>query len=280
MPSAPGGPTDGTGFDRSGPPCHYAGMIRGVLLDLAGVLYDGDTALPGASEAVGRLRRAGLPVRFLTNSTRQPRRVILRKLSAMGFDIDPDELFTPARAACDQLIARGTTPHLLIHPDLAEDFAELPETGAPGAVVVGDAGRHFTYDAMNTAFRHLADGAELLALAANRSFRDSDGKLSIDAGAFVAALEYAARAQAKVLGKPAPDYFETALASMGVTADKAVMVGDDAEADIAGALTAGLGRAILVRTGKYAEGDETRITPSPSHLATDLTEAVTWILSE
>ena len=62
-------------------------------------------------------------------------------------------LVHPARAACDLLIARGLKPHLLIHPDLAEDFADLPDTLGPGrALVVGDAGRHFTYDALNAAF--------------------------------------------------------------------------------------------------------------------------------
>ena len=255
-------------------------MIRGVLLDLAGVLYDGDRAIDGAIGAVARLTKAGLPIRFVTNSTRAPRRVLLQRLAGMGFTIDADQLFTPARAACDLLIRSGRAPHLLIHPDLAEDFADLPELGPEKSVVVGDAAGHFTYDAMNAAFRALTDGADLLALAANRSFRDSDGGLSIDVGAFVAALEYADDQSALVLGKPSPAFFKAALDSMEVAAPDAVMIGDDAEADVAGALDAGLGQAVLVQTGKYRTGDESRANPRPSHTSPDLAAAVDWLLAQ
>lgn len=254
-------------------------MIRGVLLDLAGVLYDGDRAIDGAPDAVARLAGAGLPVRFVTNSTRAPLRVLLQRLHNMGFAIDADQLFTPARGACDLLRQNGRAPHLLIHPDLAEDFTDLPTLGPDKSVVIGDAAEHFTYDAMNAAFRALSRGADLLALAANRHFRDADGDLSIDVGAFVAALEYASGQTARVLGKPSPAFFTAALDSMRVAAPDAVMVGDDAEADVAGALKAGLGHAVLVQTGKYRPGDERRATPRPSHITPDLAAAVDWLLA-
>ena len=255
-------------------------MVKGVLLDLAGVLYDGGRAVPGAAEAVARLRDAGLPLRFLTNSTRAPRRTLLDRLRGFGIDAAEDELFTPARAACALLTERGLDPHLLIHPDLAEDFAGLPTTlGSGRAVVVGDAGRHFTYDALNAAFRVLSQGADFLALAANRTFRDADGDLSMDAGAFVAALEFAADQQAEIVGKPAQAFFDAALSSMSVTPADAAMIGDDAESDIAGARRAGLGRAILVRTGKFRPGDDTRFTPAPTHVADDIATAVDHLLA-
>lgn len=253
-------------------------MIKAVCLDLAGVLYEGDAVVPGALDALARLHAAGLAVRFLTNSTRRPRRVILERLGRFGFDVAPEELFTPASAAMARLKAEGWAPHLLIHPDLTEDFNGAPE-GAPQAVVVGDAGPFFTYERLNAAFRVLDGGGAFLALAANRVFRDVDGERSMDAGAFVAALEYASGRRAEVLGKPAPAFFAAALGSMGVEAGEAVMVGDDAEADVAGALSAGLGTAVLVRTGKYAPGDEGRFAPSPSAVVADIGAAVDWILT-
>lgn len=253
-------------------------MVKAVLLDLAGVLYDGERAVPGAATAVARLRRSGLPVRFLTNSTRQPRRVLIARLERLGFDVAPKEVFTPAIAACERLNRAGQVPHLLIHPDLAEDFQGVPSGGPETAVVLGDAGEFFTYDRLNAAFRVLTGGADFYALAANRTFRDSDGELSMDAGAFVAALEYAARTKAEVLGKPAPAFFAAALEDAGVAAADAAMIGDDAEADIAGALAAGLGAAILVRTGKYRTGDEERVQPRPTLVARDLAEAVDQLL--
>jgi HAD superfamily hydrolase (TIGR01458 family) len=252
-------------------------MIRAVLLDLVGVVYQGNQPLPGAVEAVAGLRDAGLHLRFITNTTRMPRRTLQRGLKKMGIEIADEELFTPAQAARAWLAAKRLSPHLLIHPDLEEDFANI--SGAAGeAVVVGDAAQGFTYAAMNAAFRKLLEGAEFLALARNRSFRDDDGELSLDAGPFVAALEYAAQREAVLLGKPAPDFFQAALASVGCDGKEAVMVGDDAEADVSGALVAGIGGALLVRTGKYRPGDENRVKPAPSATVEDLAAAARWIM--
>ena len=252
-------------------------MIRAVLLDLVGVVYQGERPLPGAVEAVAGLRKAGLRLRFLTNTTRMPRRALLSRLNEMGIAIAEEELFTPAQAARTWLTTRGLSPHLWIHPDLEEDFANLDGSGGE-AVVVGDAARGFTYAALNAAFRKLLDGAEFLALARNRSFKDDDGELSLDAGPFVTALEYACQREAVLFGKPAADFFQAALASAGCDGEEAVMVGDDAEADVAGALAAGVGSALLVRTGKYRAGDENRVKPAPSDTVEDLAAAARWIM--
>jgi len=252
--------------------------IKGVLLDLGGVVYIGDEPLPGAAEAIAALRNSGIAIRFLTNATRNPRRRILEKLQAMGVAAEADELFTPATAALRIIEEENLSPHLLIDPRLAEDFEGLTRGGKP-AVVIGDAGEGFTYDAMNEAFRRLDAGAEFLALANNRSFRGSDGKLNLDAGAFVAALAFASRREPLVLGKPSPDYFAAALASMGCKADEAIMIGDDVESDVGGAMASGL-TGILVKTGKYHEGAEKLIDPPPDHIAPTLAEAVEWILAQ
>jgi len=68
--------------------------VQGVLIDIAGVLYDGDTPIPGAVEAILRLTEAGVPHRFLTNTTRSTRQRLLEKLRRMGFGIEWDSLFT------------------------------------------------------------------------------------------------------------------------------------------------------------------------------------------
>lgn len=251
-------------------------MIRAALLDLAGVVYQGEKPLPGAVDAISALRGAGLPLRFLTNTTRMPRRALLRRLEEMGVSIEEEELFTPAQSACAWLRARRLSAFLVVHPALEEDFAGID--GSEGeAVVVGDAGEAFAYGALNAAFRKLMTGAEFLALAKNRTFKDADGELSLDAGAFVTALEYSSRREAVLLGKPAPDFFRGALAGTACGAREAVMVGDDAEADVAGALAAGIGSALLVRTGKYRSGDEDKVT-RPTDTVDDLAAAAAWIL--
>lgn len=254
-------------------------MITGVLLDISGVLHEGDKAVPGAAEAVQRLHAAGLPVRFLTNSTRRSKRRLIEELAAFGIGVAPDEVFTPVAAARAWLDENGHVPHLLIHPGLEEDFADCGTEG-PVAVVVGDAADRFSYQNMNNAFRALQDGAPFLALAANRVFRDKDGLLSLDAGPFVHALEYASGTKPILFGKPEADFFRATVTSMGCDPALAVMIGDDAESDVAGALAAGIGLGILVRTGKYRDGDEDRVDPRPSAVVADVGEAVDLILSE
>jgi HAD superfamily hydrolase (TIGR01458 family) len=175
-------------------------MISGVLLDLAGVIYEGERALPGALEAVNRLRHAGLSLRFVTNTTRMTKNVVLQRLARLGLGVTESELFTPAQAAREWLARNDCSPSLLVHPDLVQEFQDDSDR-AGRAVVVGDAGEAFHYASLRRAFRELIDGAKLIALAKNRSFKDADGKLSLDAGAFVAALEFASQRAALVLGK-------------------------------------------------------------------------------
>ena len=252
-------------------------MIKAVLLDLGGVVYVGEHTLPGALDAIERLRTAGLGLRFITNTTRTARAGLLEKLQSMGLSLAEDDLFMPAIAAHHYLKARGLSPHLLVHPALEEDFSGLPANGDE-AVVIGDAAEGFTYRNLNQAFRLIERGAPFIALARNRAFQDADGDLSLDAGPFVAALEFATGNAATLLGKPSPDFFQAAVESIGCKPSEAAMVGDDAESDIGGAMALGL-TGILVRTGKYRDGDEARINPPPSALCNDLAAATDWVLA-
>ena len=131
----------------------------------------------------------------------------------------------------------------------------------------------FTYDALNAAFRALIHGAEFFALARNRNFLDADGELSLDVGGFVAALEYACGRRATVIGKPSPEFFHAAVAALNIPARNVLMVGDDAEADVGGAMAAGL-RGALVKTGKYRAGQEQSLASPPDLVADDLAAIV------
>ena len=227
----------------------------GLLLDIDGVLHVGDEPLPGAIEALEELRRATAGVRLVTNTTSKSRGDIVNRLQGMGFAVERDEVITPAALALEYCRERGhESVRLLVSDSLRQDLSKLKAT-APGdradAVVLGDLGDGFTRNVLDDAFRALMDGAELVALQHNRYWRDSED-LVLDVGAFAAALEYAAEVEPVVVGKPSKRFFESALARMDVAAESALMVGDDVEADVGGAVEAGI-RAVLVRTGKYRE---------------------------
>ena len=251
---------------------------KGALIDLSGVLYVGNEPLPGALEALQRLRDAALPLCFVTNTTRRPRAAIVQDLNAMGFDIADSEVMTAAQAARNLVVQEGLHPYLLLHPNLEADFEGL-HSNTPDSLVVGDLGEGFTYARLNAAFRAVTTSdasPRLIAMAENRCFREGDG-LSLDMGPFVRALECALDTRAEITGKPAAGFFNAALKLVGCSAKDAVMIGDDAENDIAGANAAGI-PGILVKTGKYQPGDEKVLEGQPVTLSDDFAGAVQHIL--
>jgi len=227
--------------------------IDAVLLDLDGVLYVEGELLPGADEAVKRLRGAGIALRFVTNTTAHSRSQTLEKLRDFGIELEEDELVTPAALArrhCED--AGHRTVALIMNDAVKADFEGLEEADTDvDAVIMGDLGEQFGFRILNQAFRLVMEGAELVALQKNRFWLTADG-LSLDAGPFVAAIEYATGKDAFVVGKPSPRFFEIVLADLGADRDSVAMAGDDIETDIGGALDAGIA-AVLVRTGKYRE---------------------------
>jgi HAD superfamily hydrolase (TIGR01458 family) len=246
-----------------------------VFIDLSGTLHVGRQPLPGAIDAVARLRREGFRVRFVSNTSSKGRRRLLAVLQEIGFDIAYDELFTAPLVVHRYLQRHKLKPYLLVHPDLMEEFADLPQQD-PDAVVVGCALDHFTYANLNRAFQLLNRGARLIATGRTACFEGRDG-LQLDAGPFVAALEYAAGTEALVLGKPSPGFFEAAGEEFSCPGDRITMIGDDAASDVGGAMEAGM-RGILVQTGKYRAGDEAKIGRPGAIVVPDMAAAVDRIL--
>jgi HAD superfamily hydrolase (TIGR01458 family) len=247
------GPGRGTRLASDG---EEAEPIDAVLIDLDGVLVTGGRPLPGAVETIGALREREIPFRCVTNTTRSARATIAERLASLGFDIPADWIFTPSAAAIRRIRECGSDACTLIatgdvHRDFTTGRVRLVEGEAP-FVVVGDAGECWTYERLTHAFRLLLDGSRLLALERDRFWRDADG-LVLSAGPFVVALEFAAGVRAEVMGKPSPSFFGMALADLGVSSDRAAMIGDDIATDIGGAQGAGL-RGWLVHTGKYRPG--------------------------
>lgn len=253
--------------------------LRSVLVDIDGVLCTAGAAIPRSIDALEILRRSDVSVRFLTNTTRQTRSGIVQQLRSIGFVVAENEVITGALAARQVLLRRGLRPYLLVHPQLVPEFDGIA-LDQPNAVVVGDAADGFTYAAMNAAMRVLLDdpGAPLIAIARNRYFRAADG-LCLDAGPYVAALEYAASVRAELTGKPAPGIFRAALADLETRPDQAAMIGDDIDGDIGGAQAIGL-RGVLVRTGKYRPSDEAEGKPRADVVVSDFYAAVVELVGD
>ena len=181
-------------------------------------------------------------LRFVTNTTERSRAQTVDKLRRLGFAVEPEEVITPAALARRHCVEAGhRTVALIMNEAVKRDFEGLEEAAeGPDAVIMGDLGEAFGFEILNRAFRMVMDGAELVALQKNRFWLTEQG-LSLDAGPFVAAIEYATGRDAVVVGKPSASFFELVLTDARREPDDAAMVGDDVETDVGGAMRAGLG---------------------------------------
>ncbi len=246
-------------------------MTKAILFDISGVLYTDSQPVAGAIEVINDLRQKGIPMRFVTNTSRSTSQTVFNELTRMGFDIHPEEVFTAPVAIRRLCQANGYRPFCLIHPDLTPEFKVLDQRN-PNAVIVTDAADLFDYAHLNEAFSLLIRGAVLLGIGRNRYFK-KEGRLQLDAGPFIQALEYAANVKAQIVGKPAASFFHEAVTSLGVDASEVLMIGDDIESDVIGAIEAGL-QACLVRTGKFLPADETLAKEANAMIADSVVEAV------
>ena len=237
--------------------------LRGLMLDLDGTVYEDNRLIPGAAEAIAALRERGFRMRFVTNTTNKRRETIRDKLHVLGIESDASEIFT-APVAASLMLRRHPEARcwVVTRGDSIQEFQGLRlDEDRPDFVVLGDLMEGFTFELLNRVFRKLMDGAELIAMQKNRYWL-TRGKLTLDMGPFVAALEFATGRSARVVGKPSREFFHLALAHLDLAPHQAAMVGDDWESDIAGAQGVGL-RTILVQTGKYQPGDEKNLDPRP-----------------
>ena len=241
--------------------------MAAILLDIDGVLHVSGKAIPGAPEAVQRLRAEGHRIRFVTNNTTRARAQLTAELRAIGIELEEEELATTPLAAGKLLEGLRVFPltmsairdDLAKHVTLVEDGAEVVLVG--GADETAETGKVFAYDNLNRAFAEVRAGARLVCLHKNRWWQTGRGP-QLDAGALVAGLEYAAEVEAEVVGKPTAAYFEAALAELDAAPGDAVMVGDDVEADIGGAKRIGM-KGVLVRTGKFRPAALREADPQP-----------------
>jgi HAD superfamily hydrolase (TIGR01458 family) len=248
--------------------------VRAVLIDIDGVLTVSWEPLPGTVEALRRIRESGLGVALVTNTTSRTRASIAEVLAGSGFPVDAGDILTAPAATAAFVSERfpGARCSVLNSGDVREDLAgvtlldeaEAGTDAVPDVVIVGGAGPEFDYASLNRAFGHLQQGARLVAMHRNLYWRTAEG-LRLDTGAFLIGLEQAARTEAEITGKPAPAFFEAALARLGAAPGQALMVGDDIESDVLAAQRVGI-TGVLVKTGKYLPETHESASGSPDHV--------------
>jgi HAD superfamily hydrolase (TIGR01458 family) len=249
--------------------------VRGLLLDLDGVIVLKGQAIPGAAEAVASLDRRGIPYRIVTNTSLLSRDSLARFGASIGIDIPPERILSglSISAAYTARHFPGRPLYVLASEDarlefdgqrlLSDDEAGASDASA-AAVVVGDSPEVVNHPTLNRAFRLIRGGAQLIGMHKNQWWLTPDGP-TIDSGAIVAGLEYSTGVRATIVGKPSREFFATAAAEIQaelsardgggrVSRSKLAMVGDDILTDVFAAQRAGF-RGVFVLTGKHDRAD-------------------------
>ena len=271
--------------------------VRALLLDLDGVIVLAEKPIEGSAAAIATLVEKRIPFRIVTNTSLVSRSTLSRWGASMGAPI-PADRFQSALSVSAAYTARqfpGQPLYVLASDDALTEFAgqrllSREEAGnrdaRAAAVVVGDSPESATWDNLNRAFRLIRNGAELIGMHKNRWWLTPDGP-TIDSGAFVAGLEFATGAKARIVGKPAPAFFREAATQLAAEVRSRgepalrrhdiLMVGDDLETDIRAAKRSGL-RGAFVLTGKHTRTDldaaRERRRPAPDLVAESLARVV------
>jgi len=234
--------------------------IKGILTDIDGTLYFKGTPIPGAIETILKLRKKGIKFLFFTNTDSKSPKTVLNILQDYGFFIYKDEIFTPIIALKEFLSKFPSKKSFFVTTvEVENEFQEIPKvegTGIPDFVVLGDFHDNWDVNRLNLAFKYVLKGAKLLGTQGNRYYLARNGEPVIDTGSFIQMIAYAANITPKIFGKPSKEYFLQALKKINLSSDEVIVIGDDPESDIHGAISVGI-KAILVKTGKGQYFDPT-----------------------
>ncbi len=242
-------------------------QIKGILADIDGTLYFKGSPISGAIEAVEKLRKKGIKMLFFTNTDSKSPRTVFNRLIEYGFSIKEREIFTPIIALKEFLAECPDKKIFLVTTEEVKEefqkFRQIKSSEVPDFVIIGDFRDNWDVSRLNIAFKYvLKHKAKLLGTQGNKYYLDRNGEPVIDTGSFVWMIANAANVAPKIFGKPSKEYFLQALKRLDLLAENTVVIGDDIESDIEGALNANI-RGILVKTGKgqYYQPSKARIKP-------------------
>ena len=256
----------------------FALAQRGWLFDLDGTVYRGEALIPGADTTIAALRAAGRRVAFLSNKPLQTRAEYAAKLTRLGVPAAPDDVINSSLVLARYLRDRdpGAPVFVIGEPPMREEMAAhgfevRPDERVRWVVIAFD--RTFDYAKLNTALQAVKQGARLIATNPDRTCPVEGGEIPDCAGMIAAVEAVTDRRVEAIVGKPSPIILEVALASLGVPARDAAIVGDRIETDIVMGRRLGLG-TVLVLSG-ITRADDPRIAAvAPDHVVRSVRDLV------
>ena len=252
--------------------------LRGLLIDLDGVVYTGRDPILGAAGFLAEARRRGLKFLLVTNNSTTSPELVAERLRTMHIEVEPDEILTSAQAAVAYVRAHGSPGARVrivgeagLRQAAEEEGLSVVEDGeATSDWVIAGLDRAFNYVKLTGATRAILAGARFVATNADALLPVEGGQVVPGAGTMIAAIQTATGVEPIVVGKPEPGLFEHGLRRLGgLSPEQVAMVGDRLDTDVIGGRRAGL-RTILVLTGVTNPGEANAATAQPDAVVADL----------
>jgi len=226
-------------------------MKKTYLIDMDGVLVEGQNAIPGAVDFIQRLKDGGHKYLILTNNSRYPPTDLQHRLQSSGINVEADHIYSSAMATAAFVEAQKPdgTAYVLGDTGLYQALAKVGYNLTdynPDYVILGET-ESYSYDKIIRAVRLLAAGARFIATNPDPSGPTEHG-LTPACGAVAALIEKATGLSPYYVGKPNPLIMRSALRYLDEHSENAIMVGDRMDTDIKVGLESGL-ETILVLTG-------------------------------
>ena len=226
-------------------------MKQGLMIDMDGVIYAGETLIKGGDIFIKRLLEQQIPFTFLSNNSQRTRAEAVEKLARLGIEVKEEHIYTSAMATGTFLKDQypGCSAYVLgeggLLTSLKESGVKLVES-EPDFVILGE-GHEFTLEMVHNAVNMILAGAKFIATNRDPSPR-KPGWNNLGIAAIAAMIEEASGRKAFVIGKPSPVMMRSASAYMGLEPEQTTVVGDTMETDIIGGMHMGF-KTILVLSG-------------------------------
>jgi len=240
-------------------------MAQGLLIDMDGVVYAGDSLIPGADVFINRLLKENVPFMFMTNNSQRTQIDAVRKLGRMGIKVGEEHVYTSAMATGKFLASQipGGTACVLgeggLLSSLHNNGISLVNTD-PDFVVLGE-GRNFTLEMVQKAVDMILAGAKFVITNRDPSPKKK-GWDNLGIAATSAMIEEATGVKAFVVGKPSPVMMRSARKALGLETAETTIIGDTMGTDIRGGVQMGY-KTILVLTGMTRREDLPRFAFKP-----------------
>ncbi|MDW8326761.1 MAG: HAD-IIA family hydrolase [Anaerolineales bacterium] len=252
--------------------------VRACLIDMDGVLWEGNRPMPGLVEFFATLRTKRIRFILATNNASQTPEQYVNKLAGFGVTISRDDVLTSAQATA--LYLRGRTPdgakvfvigEAGLRQALTEQGFTLGELwDATAQYVVVGMDRTLSWDKLATATLNIRAGAMFIGTNPDRTIPVEQGIVHGN-GAILAALQTATGVAPIVIGKPEPTMYQIAMQRLGTVPAATIAIGDRLDTDILGAVRAGL-RSVLVLSGVSTRADLERSDIKPTWVMNNIQE--------